>query len=66
MDRNTKYIITDHFTSKTEEERKQNVLNFVINYINAKVDAENAGEELSQKQVYNGHDETMCYWNNRD
>lgn len=36
-----KFKCTDEFVSETEEEREKNVLKFVINYINNRIDEEN-------------------------
>jgi hypothetical protein len=36
----TEFIVTDHYISLTEEERKRKVLNIIINYSNAKTKAE--------------------------
>ena len=52
MEKKIKYIIIDHFTSDTEEERKQIILNIFIDYINTRIDTEITNEILQDQDQY--------------
>lgn len=47
MEKAARIIITDHFISKSEKERRKNVLDFIVHYLNLqqKTDSEKYGEE---------------------
>ncbi len=47
MERKTKYIITDHFISKSEDERKENLLNYLISYINKNINSSDTDDGIT-------------------
>jgi hypothetical protein len=53
MEKKTEFVIIDKYLSKTDEERKNRVLNIIINYINTKIKAEDTMNDYQTRTNIN-------------